>query len=201
MSRTVASWTIPATTPFDEPAVAVTGQQQPVSNEKFSTTRPGPKPPNNPYIRPPRCPRQPFQVADAVALPVEMACEGRSREGELVACKFESRFADRGPLRDRRHVDIGQQARFAVLVQPFVERSSGVDRRCEGHQIVGGTDALGRRDVASVFGVGHLVLIARLDQADVVHVVGFVDLHHHVVAAVVRSQPPPACCCPVSRRC
>ena len=116
-----------------------------------------------------------------------MACEGRSREGELVACKFESRFADRGPLRDRRHVDIGQQAHFAVLVQPFVERSSGVDRRCEGHQIVGGTDALGRRDVASVFGVGHLVLIARLDQADVVHVVGFVDLHHHVVAAVVRS--------------
>ena len=116
-----------------------------------------------------------------------MPCEGRSREGELVACKFESRLADGGPLRDRRHVDIGQQAHFAVLVQPFVERSSGVDRRCEGHQIVGGADALGRRDVASVFGVGHLVLIARLDQADVVHVVGFVDLHHHVVAAVVRS--------------
>ena len=52
MSRTVASWTIPATTPFDEPAVAVTVSEQPVSNEKFSTTAPGAKAPNNPYVAP-----------------------------------------------------------------------------------------------------------------------------------------------------
>ena len=120
-----------------------------------------------------------------------MPCEGRSREGELVACEFESRLADRRPLRNRRHVDIGQQAHLAVLVQPLVERPSGVDRRRESHQIVGRADALGRRDVVPVFGVGHLVLVAGLYQADVVHVVGLVDGGHHIAAAVVRSHAAP----------
>ena len=116
-----------------------------------------------------------------------MSCEGGSGDREFVVCDDEGRLADGCPFGDLGHVDVGQQADLSVFVLPFAERLAGVDRSRESHEIVGRANAFGRRDLASVLGIGHALFVAGLDLSDIIHEIHFVDGDHFVVAAVVGS--------------
>ena len=131
------------------------------------------------------CPvRDKLQVADTPPVAVEIACPGIARDFCVRRTGRAYRIPDWGPVRYRRHIDIGIEVHSSILVLPLFYGCAGVHSLRKLHE-VGCRVYPGRSVLAVEYYVAYPGCLVGCVLTDIVHIVVECDGLHHIFPSVV----------------